>query len=152
MFNNIGDKLRSLAVAICWIGIGVFIILGAAAMYMGFKMHIAGLAAGGVLVFILGPILSWVSVLVLYAFGDLVSDVQEIKELLYQTDPETSDTETSPEATSTSEYEPETETEKTQEQKPEPETESKPEKLQEQEYSYTPDPEQEEKYIEKYFS
>lgn len=84
MFNNIGRKIQTLAMAICWIGIGFFVTVGSIALYYGYKTHMQILMAGGVLVLILGPLMSWISIFNIYAFGNLVENVQEIKEQLYQ--------------------------------------------------------------------
>ncbi len=154
MFNNMGRKIQALAVTLCWIGIGIFVIAGAFLLYFGFKAHQAGFMAIGVLVLILGPLFSWLSIFVLYAFGDLVANVQEIKEQLYLLE-DASDI-SGPEESS--EPKPETLPEPTQEPVTEAEPEIEPviafdaEQPQDSSEDYTPDDSQKEKYYEKYFS
>ena len=154
MFSNMGRKIQALAVTICWIGIGLFVIIGALVFYFGFKAHMAGLMASGILILILGPLFSWISIFSMYAFGDLVANVQEIKEQLYQMDGTTTFSvpeevpETVPEEINESVIKP------IQDAMPEsaPETAFEPEKAQDSSDDYTPDDAQKEKYYEKYFS
>ena len=154
IFNNMGRKIQALAVTLCWIGIGIFVIAGAFIICFGFKAHQAGFMAVGVLVLILGPISSWLSIFILYAFGDLVSIVQEIKEQLYMLEvaPEISEPEED------SEPEPDPLPEPVQESEPEAVPEIEPdialdaEQPQDSSDDYTPDDSQKEKYYEKYFS
>ena len=154
MFYNMGKKIRALAVTLCWIGIGVFVISGLVAICLGFASHTLGLIALGILVLILGPLFSWLSIFVLYAFGDLVENVQEIKEQLYLLEdaPDISGPEES------SEPKPETLPEPTKEPVTEAEPEIEPviafdaEQPQDSSEDYTPDDSQKEKYYEKYFS
>jgi len=150
MFNNMGRKIQALAVTLCWIGIGIFVIAGAFIIYFGFKANQAGFMAVGVLVLILGPISSWLSIFILYAFGDLVANVQEIKEQLYMLEvaPEFSEPEED------SDPEPEPLPEPVQESEPEidPVIAFEPEQPQDSSDDYTPDDAQKEKYYEKYFS
>ena len=168
MFNNMGRKIQALAVTLCWIGIGIFVIAGAFMFYFGFKAHHIGFMAIGVLILILGPLLSWLSIFTLYAFGDLVANVQEIKEQLYMLEvapdvsapEETSEPEPEPTQEAEPEVDPEIEPEIEPELEPEPEVlpEIEPEialdaeQPQDSSDDYNPDDSQKEKYYEKYFS
>ncbi len=79
MFYNMGKKIQSLAVTLCRIGIGVFVISGLVAIYLGFASHTLGLVALGILVLILGPLFSWLSIFVLYAFGEIFELCPKVK-------------------------------------------------------------------------
>lgn len=93
MFNNIGCKIKGLAKFICWVGIiisvlsGIAVILGGASGrsygsdYYGerFASHSAGGAIiVGILIIVIGSILSWVSSFVLYGFGELVDNSRKV--------------------------------------------------------------------------
>lgn len=93
MFNNIGRKIKGLAKFICWVGIilsvlaGIVIILGGASSrsfesgYNGERFAISsagGSIVAGILVIVLGSILSWVGSFVLYGFGELVDNSKKV--------------------------------------------------------------------------
>ena len=82
MFSNIGDKLCGFAKVLCWIGIICSILLG-------FAIIVSGCAAGssmgnngasasaamffvGILTMGIGSLMSWLSSLALYGFGELI--------------------------------------------------------------------------------
>lgn len=84
MFKNPGGKVKSYAKVLFWIGavisvlIGVFFIgssfVQAAYSYNnGFGTVLFGII-GGVIIAAIGILLSWINVLVLYAFGTLVEN------------------------------------------------------------------------------
>lgn len=89
MFRNIGRKIKSLAKVLCWIGIIVFTIVGILTIiiavqdpYYGYN-YIFGYSttAGvvfGILIIVLGSLLSWVGSFVLYGFGELVENSKHI--------------------------------------------------------------------------
>lgn len=103
MFTNIGKKIKVLAKVLCWIGIiggiisGISLIAvgasgaGFSASYYGSSSFVGGgaLIAVGVVMLILLPLLAWVSSFVLYGFGEMVENTDEIKhsneEILNQT-------------------------------------------------------------------
>ena len=83
MFNNIGSKIKKVAEIFCWLGIIgyavcgiVMFILAENASYYDETPYIIY----GFLLIILGPISSWLSSLILYAFGKLVEDVEAIRD------------------------------------------------------------------------
>ena len=69
MFNNIGEKIKDLAKAIEWIGIlascawGIFIIC-----------YDVNNLVGGVAIMAIGSLLSYLSTLTLYGFGQLIEN------------------------------------------------------------------------------
>ncbi len=65
MFDNIGEKIKTLATVSCWIGI-VASFLGSIVLLLGGELLTALLTA------VSGPLASWVGSFVLYGFGDLI--------------------------------------------------------------------------------
>lgn len=91
MFTNPGGKIKSYAKVIFWIGVVVSVLIGvvmigtsftyAAYSYNGSFGTILGGIVTGLLVVAIGILISWVSVLVLYAFGVLVENSDELVRL-----------------------------------------------------------------------
>lgn len=71
MFSNIGGKIRTLAKAICWLGIITAVIAGIVQLA-------AGATLTGLLTMIFGAIGSWLGSFILYGFGELVARVVSI--------------------------------------------------------------------------
>jgi len=101
MFNNIGEKIKKLAVVVCWIGIIGSLILGILVVAApnsinynyNYKVNVNGntvasssnIAAQvitGVIVFVIGSLASWISSFFLYGFGELVSNSKKIADSL----------------------------------------------------------------------
>lgn len=83
MFGNIGGKIKGLAKVLCWIGIISSVI---AAIVMLFSAMDAWRGSEKTMftilffvILIVGPILSWLSSIALYAFGELVEDIHAIR-------------------------------------------------------------------------
>ena len=70
MYYDIGRKIKTLAKAICWIGIICSIIGG---IVMLATMGKPGVLPG-ILTIILGALFSWVGSFVLYGFGEMVEN------------------------------------------------------------------------------
>ncbi len=90
MFNNIGKKIKTLAVVLCWIGIALSIIGGFILM-----TTINRSAAGfflGILESGLGFLASWIGSFLLYGFGELIDKTADIER---NTRPHTAPTATS---------------------------------------------------------
>ena len=90
MFDNIGGKIKVLAIVGCWIGIISSIISGIAMM-----VEDEDLVFLGFLVMAIGSLVSWTSSFVLYGFGELIenseatnSNTYEIRRLLMRIAPE----------------------------------------------------------------
>lgn len=65
MFDNIGEKIKTLATVSCWVGI--------AASFLGsIVLLIEGELLNALLTAVSGPLASWVGSFVLYGFGDLI--------------------------------------------------------------------------------
>lgn len=89
MFNNIGRKIKTLAKVIAWMGIALSVLSGLGTMieivilanadtvlsYIVFL--ILGLV-GGTIVAVVGGFLAWISVFILYGFGQLVENSDKL--------------------------------------------------------------------------
>ena len=80
MFSNIGGKIKTLAKVLCWIGIVASVIGGITFDFIYIsttKMDglnfVIGIVAG-LLIAMLGALISWVGSFVLYGFGQLVDN------------------------------------------------------------------------------
>ena len=69
-FQNIGKKIKTLAVIVSIVGVVVSIIFGMTVM--------TGNAGVGLLIAILGSLASWVSSFFTYGFGELIEKTTEI--------------------------------------------------------------------------
>ncbi len=84
MFKDIGEKIKFAAKLLCWVGIIGSIIMGIAfgslgSATKGTEADISGLMSFiGVTITIGGSILSWIGSWLLYSWGDIVNNVQEI--------------------------------------------------------------------------
>lgn len=73
MFDKIGEKLKAVATVVCFIGIIGFIALGCILISQE-------QAVIGVVIMVLGSVLSWVASLGMYGFGELIEKVVSIEE------------------------------------------------------------------------
>ncbi|MCH5212283.1 MAG: hypothetical protein J1G06_04650 [Oscillospiraceae bacterium] len=69
MFDNIGGKIKTLAQVVCWIGIIGSVISGIVMIATD-----DDLAFLGVIVIVIGSLVSWVSSFTLYGFGHLIEN------------------------------------------------------------------------------
>lgn len=76
MFGNIGGKIKSLAQVITWLGIIGSVIWGFVLMATD-----EDLISAGLMIAVLGSLISWVSSFVLYGFGQLVENTDKLVEL-----------------------------------------------------------------------
>jgi len=74
MFSNIGGKIKSVATAVCWIGIIASVLTGIVMLAQGDEGILFGFITAG-----LGALVSWVSSLFLYGFGELIVKVTQIE-------------------------------------------------------------------------
>lgn len=88
MYNNIGGKIKGLAVFFCILGILGSLTVGILAIVAGseldFLFEDGGIygAVGGVLIIIVGSLISWISSFLLYGFGQLVQNSDRISTAL----------------------------------------------------------------------
>ena len=72
MYDNIGTKIKDVAIAFCIIGIIASVVLGI------FLMD--GAVIGGLLVMVIGSLFSWLSSFPLYGFGEMIDKLSAIEE------------------------------------------------------------------------
>jgi len=70
MYNNIGDKIKTLSEVVAWIDIIASIIIGVSLL----SQSIIGV---GLIVIILGSFIGWILSQILYGFGELIELTQE---------------------------------------------------------------------------
>ena len=76
MFDNIGGKIKALATWEFLIGTLLFVTGGVAALCID-----DSLLATGLLLLFVGPLVSWLSSLLIYGLGQLVEDTEMIREV-----------------------------------------------------------------------
>ena len=78
MFNNIGNKIKTLAKVACWLGIILSTLFG---LYFSTVLAKKSILGGIVLFFIysiIGSLLSWIGSFILYGFGELIANAKSI--------------------------------------------------------------------------
>lgn len=75
MFSNIGGKIKAVAKISCWIGIIGSVLFGFISIFTGMNSY-DGLSyvITGLLVMIIGSLISWIGSFTLYGFGELVEN------------------------------------------------------------------------------
>ncbi len=79
MFNNVGKKIKLLAKAICWIGIIVSIIAAIVMFIVSDGGWYVGFVFAGVIILVVGPLLSWIGSFFMYGFGELIDKICDIE-------------------------------------------------------------------------
>jgi len=79
MFNEIGKKLKGLALAMFIIGAVASIIIGTVLLIIGIDLEEILLWLTGIFTMIFGVIASWISSWFLYGFGELVDKTCDIE-------------------------------------------------------------------------
>ncbi|MBR3816883.1 MAG: hypothetical protein IKJ27_09180 [Clostridia bacterium] len=69
MFNNISEKIKTLANVMCWIDIIVSVIISIFIIFINLW--------AGLICLILGPLVSWIGSFVLYGFGTLIENSEK---------------------------------------------------------------------------
>jgi len=82
MFNNIGNKIKTYAEIVSWIGIIACIIIGVISIISGIASATIGPIIVGLLVALIGCLTCWISAFVLYGFGQLVENSDIIAKTL----------------------------------------------------------------------
>lgn len=75
MFDNIGQKIMTLAKVFCWIGIIISVLCGLVIM---FAARYGSGFIPGVFTAAIGSLASWISSLALYGFGQLIDNTDSI--------------------------------------------------------------------------
>ena len=91
MYTNVGAKVKALAKVICILGIIGSVIMGITMIAGGSGMSVYYgngnmMVLPGLLMIVLGSVLSWASSLALYAFGEMTDDVAAIKKRMEQSE------------------------------------------------------------------
>ena len=74
MFDNIGGKIKGLALNICWLGIIASLVDGIRII------SIEDSWGYGIVIAIVGSVLSWISSFFMYGFGELIEGVMTLNE------------------------------------------------------------------------
>ncbi len=81
MFNNIGGKIKKLSKIICWVGIVVSIFLAVCMFFAAadaYSYEVGTCIGLGFAFLIGGTLMSWLSSLFAYGFGELIEKTTEI--------------------------------------------------------------------------
>ncbi len=86
MFKNIGKKIKVLAKVLCWIGIVLSVISGIAVMASGNNTvslngsyAVVSPVITGLIVIVIGCLMSWIGSFFAYGFGQLIENSDEIR-------------------------------------------------------------------------
>ncbi len=80
MFDNIGGKMKTLATVLAVIGIIGSIISGCSIISKGLDYDAGVLVMIGLLVMVLGALLSWSSAFSLYGLGEIIENSQDLRD------------------------------------------------------------------------
>ena len=89
MFNNIGGKIKALASLFTWIGIIISLVIGLLFIFADSNGVVIG-----ILIIVIGSLMSWISSWLLYGFGDLIENSSIIARKLSPEDFEDEETTT----------------------------------------------------------
>lgn len=78
MYDNIGGKIKTVAKVVGFTGIGISILTGLLFLLVAFSEEKFSYFGIGILVAFLGSLISWVSTIALYGFGQLVENTDVI--------------------------------------------------------------------------
>lgn len=82
MFNNIGAKIKALAVGIMIVGVIVYLLVGMTVLVLGADQEEGGMILIGFLIMALGTLIAWISSWFLYGYGELIDKVSKIEKKL----------------------------------------------------------------------
>ncbi len=81
MYNNVGSKIKTLAIVLCVIEMLFSLIVGAVFMLVGTSENSdGGLTIWGIVVIFVGFLFSWFNNILLYGFGELIERTAETAE------------------------------------------------------------------------
>ncbi len=78
MYENIGEKIKNLAATLAGIGV----VASLAAGFIMISSDYSDINTQGWIILVGGPIISWVSSYILYGFGELISQTNEMNQKL----------------------------------------------------------------------
>ena len=73
MFDDIGGKIKIIGQILCWLGIGCSLFVGG--LYISQEQIVAGF-----LIATIGALVSWISAMMIYGFGQLIQNSDIIAE------------------------------------------------------------------------
>lgn len=82
MFENIGAKIKTLAVGIMIVGVIVYVLVGMTVLVLGADQEEGGMILIGFLIMALGTLIAWISSWFLYGYGELIDKVSKIEKKL----------------------------------------------------------------------
>lgn len=83
MYKNIGKKIKAVAKVFAWIGIILFVLIGLImAGVAGVMEGEPGLIVAGIIVAVVGALVSWISSFMVYGFGQLIDNSDMIKDMM----------------------------------------------------------------------
>ena len=86
MFNNIGGKIKTLAKVLCWIGIAASVIGGLYTFSESQLINPVGIILYLIIDVLSGSLISWLSSLVLYGFGELIEKATSMESKISRID------------------------------------------------------------------
>lgn len=78
MYDNIGSKIKTVAKVVGFAGIGISILTGLLFLLVSFSEEKFSYFGIGILVALLGSLISWASTIALYGFGQIVENTDVI--------------------------------------------------------------------------
>lgn len=84
MFTNIGSKIQVLGKVLCWIGIafciltGILLIAGGSMFSEYYSTSNVSSVVTGILVMVIGSVISWASSFMMIGFGKIVQCAEQI--------------------------------------------------------------------------
>lgn len=82
MFDNVGDKIKGVAKVFCWLGIIVSVLVGIVLMMVGVNTRNGEMTfIVGIVITVVGSLLSWIGSLITYGIGELVQNSCILTEL-----------------------------------------------------------------------
>lgn len=79
-WSNVGEKIKAVARIFCWIEIIAFVLAGLILLFSNSRYNPTGTL--GLICLIAGPLVSWLSSLITYGFGELISEVKKSNQLM----------------------------------------------------------------------
>lgn len=77
MFTNLGGKLMMMAKILCWLGIVASVIAGI--VMLATSRGNAGMIVGGILVIVIGSLVSWIGSWAMYGLGEVVKEAEQLR-------------------------------------------------------------------------
>lgn len=87
MYENVGQKIKSIVSTVSTIGIAAACLIGFAVMVTGCNSYYGPngfLIFMGIVIMVLGSFIVWLNSLVIYAFGQMVDNSDECRKLLQE--------------------------------------------------------------------